>query len=307
MKASLRPWAFALVPALGLVELGAHLYFAKRTPTFDEWSVLKEPIAREKKAGELVVIAPAWGDPLARKALGDELMPIRDEGRPDETRYAEALEVSLFGERAPEVRGFRETARFEVGKFTVRRLQNPSPAHVVYDFTQHIGPADADVRGTEPAITCAWTTTAMIESGGLGGHPTFPRERFQCPGGSFFHVGLTTIADEEFRARRCVWSHPLQRGELVTRFHKVPLGAVIRGHGGMYWMIERELAGAPIKLTVRVDGDTIGEAVHVDGDGWKLFELPLGAHANAPAAEVEIAVSSPNYRDRHFCWEADTR
>jgi hypothetical protein len=35
--------------------------------------------------------------------------------------------------------------------------------------------------------------------------------------------------------------------------------------------------------------------------------MPLGAHAGAPAAEVEFAVTSPNYRDRHFCFEADTR
>jgi hypothetical protein len=47
--------------------------------------------------------------------------------------------------------------------------------------------------------------------------------------------------------------------------------------------------------------------VHKDGDGWAPFEFDLGAHANAPAAEVEMAVSSRDYRDRHYCFEADTR
>ena len=95
--------------------------------------------------------------------------------------------------------------------------------------------------------------------------------------------------------------------EIVTRFHEVPLGKVIRGHAGLYWIIEREKRGAPITLTIRVDGDTVGHTVHRDGDGWAGFELPLGAHAGAEKAEVEFAVASPNYRDRHFCFEADTR
>jgi hypothetical protein len=93
----------------------------------------------------------------------------------------------------------------------------------------------------------------------------------------------------------------------VTRFHRVPLGRVIRGHSGIDWITERNLRGAPISLTVRVDGEPIGTVVHHDGDGWAPFELPLGAHEATEAAEVEFAVRSSNSRERHFCFEADTR
>ncbi len=50
--------------------------------------------------------------------------------------------------------------------------------------------------------------------------------RVHSPTGSgpYFNVGATVIADEEFRPRRCLWSHPFARGEIVTRFHHVPLG-----------------------------------------------------------------------------------
>jgi hypothetical protein len=156
-------------------------------------------------------------------------------------------------------------------------------------------------------MVCAWNPNARAVSGGLGGHPTFPRERFECPAGLFFNVGVTVIADEEFRPRRCLWAHPLQQGELAARFHDVPLGRVIRGHGGMYWMIERERKGAPVTLTVRVDGETIGHFTHHDGDGFRAFELPLGPHAGKERAEVEFAVTTSNYQARHFCFEADTR
>jgi hypothetical protein len=307
VRRSLARWAFALVPLVGVGELGAHLFFAKRTPSFDAWSTVRDAVASEKRPGELLVVSPHWADPAARRAFGDELMPMRDEARPDESRYASALEVSILGEHAPELDGWREESRRTEGKFVLRHLANPAPAKVLFDFVDAARPPFADVRGTEPAVACPWNTRAVVEAGGLGGHPTFPAERFECPGGIFFNVGATIIADQDFRPRRCLWSHPLGRGELVTRFRGVPLGSVIRGHGGMYWITEREKKGAPVTLTVRVNGDTLGSFTHVDGDGWKAFEMPLGARAGAKDAEVEFAVTTPSYRDRHFCFEADTR
>jgi hypothetical protein len=304
---TLRRAALVALPLAGLLELGAQVWTSRRAPSFDAWLALRAPIAERKRAGEPVVVAPSWAEPLARRALGDDLMPLRDVARPDVTRYATALELSILGERSPELAGFREESREALGKFVLRRVANPSPAVVRYDFVDHAHPPDADVRGTDPPVSCAWNPRAAPSSGGLGGHPTFPSQRFECPGGEYFNVGVTVIADQDFRPRRCLWSHPFARGEIVTRFHDVPLGRVIRGHGGMYWITEREKRGVPVTLTVRVDGDTIGTYVHADGDGWSSFELPLGAHANAEHAEVELAVSASNNVHRHFCFEADTR
>lgn len=189
----------------------------------------------------------------------------------------------------------------------IRRLRNPAPAHVVFDFTDHTLPPFADVRGTEPPVSCVWNERAQILAGGLGGHPTFPRRRFECPGGPFFNVGVTVIADQDFRPRRCIWSHPLARGEIVTRYRGVPLGNVIQGHAGMYWIVERTLTGAPVTLSVRVDGEPVGSFSHIDGDGWKHFVFSLGPHAGKTSAEVEFAVSTPSYHHRHYCFEADSR
>lgn len=300
-------WAFLAVPIVGLAELTAHFVFATRPPSFDDWAGVVDAVRAMKREGDLVVISPAWADPAARRALGDELMPLRDVARPDVTRYAHALEVSVLGTRSDEIRSFREIEQRDVGRFHLRRVENPAPARVAYDFTDHLDPANADVRGTDPPSTCTWNPRANVVAGGLGGHPTFPPQRFECPAGVYFNVGVTVIADEEFRPRRCLWSHPFARGEIVTRFRDVPLGNVIRGHGGLYWIIEREKRGAPITLTVRVNGDTIGSFVHRDGDGWAPFEMALGKHAGARGATVEFAVASPNYRERHFCFEADSR
>ncbi|MCC6556158.1 MAG: hypothetical protein IT372_24625 [Polyangiaceae bacterium] len=325
-----RRWARAALiaaPLLGLIELGAHVVFSRRAPRFEDWDAVKAPVSAMRREGDLVVIAPAWADPAARRALGDELMPLRDAARPDESRYEAAIEVSILGQRAPELEGWREEAREARGGFVLRRLVNPAPARVVFDFVDNLRPPLVDVRGTdpgsgaqgaprgarpgapdvEPDVACAWSERAKVEAGGLGRHPTFPAQRFECPGGSFFHVGVTVIADQDFRPRRCIWSHPFKRGEIVTRYRGVPLGRVIRGHAGIDWMTERDRRGAPVTLTVRVDGEVIGAATHEDGDGWEAFEMPLGAHAGAASAEVELAVTTTNYSHRHYCFEADTR
>ncbi|EYF02486.1 hypothetical protein [Chondromyces apiculatus] len=300
-------WGFTLIPVLGLAELGGHVYASHRAPRFDDWAAVRAPVEALKQPGDLVVVAPPWADPLARRALGDALMPLRDAARPDESRYPAAVEISILGQHADELAGFREVARQERGKFLVRRLENPAATRVAFDFVEGLRPARVDVRGTEPPLTCPWNPSARVVAGGLGGHPTFPAARFECPGGVFFNVGVTVIPDQHFRPRRCIWSHPFARGEIITRFHGVPLGQVIRGHSGMSWFVERERKGAPVTLTVRVNGDEIGRATHRDGDGWAAFEMPLGAHAGATEAQVEFAVSARDYQHRHFCFEADSR
>lgn len=296
------------VPLVGLAELGLHFWFAKRPPAFDEWASVRAPVAAIAEGSAPVVVAPRWAEPMVRQALGDERMPVAQVARADVGRFERAVEVSILGERAAELAGWVEEAREEVGKVTLRRLRNPRFRAVVSDFVELARPPRAEVFLTEPREVCRWNARARPMSGGLGGNPTFASERFECgAAGTFFNVGATVIADEEFLPRRCLWSHPPKSGEIVTRFSDVALGESIEGHTGMYWMIEREGRGAPVVLKVRVDGDEIGEVVHLDGQGFAPFELPLGAHAKAAHATVELAVSSPNYLHRHFCFEAISR
>ena len=153
-------------------------------------------------------------------------MPLRDVARPDVTRYAHAIEVSILGERAA---GARRLARGEPAR---RRASSSSaasrtrrPAHVVYDFVDHARPPFADVRGTEPPVDLRVEPARADRSPAASAATRRSRpSASSAPAGVFFNVGVTVIADEEFRPRRCLWSHPFARGEIVTRFHDVPLG-----------------------------------------------------------------------------------
>jgi hypothetical protein len=294
-------------PIAGLAELAAHLWLAKRPPAFEDWASVRAPVLAFADASLPVVVAPRWAEPMARQALGDERMPVEQVARPDTSRFERAVELSILGQRAPELEGWEEETREKHGKFELRRLHNPGFRRVLVDFVERARPPFADVRLTEPAETCRWNEHARTMAGGLGGNATFAPQRFECPSGVFFNVGATVIADQDFLPRRCLWSHPPRTGEIVTRFGDVALGDTIEGHGGMYWMMEREGKYAPVTLRVRVDGEEIGALVHRDGDGWAAFRFELGKHAREEHAKVEFGVSTPNYLHRHFCFEATSR
>jgi hypothetical protein len=301
---------FALfVPVFALAELGAHFYFARRAPTTEEWTALRPLVASWYKAGAAVVVAPYWAEPMARLAFGDELMPVRDVARPDVTRYAETVEVSILGSRAPELEGWKMVREERKGRFTVRAMQNPAPSDITFDFTDHIEPSAAAVRVDKKTgtVDCAFNPNAAMESGGLGGPPVYPSARFACPGeATHVFVGVTIIDDEQSHPRRCVWSHPPgNHDELVTRFREVPLGTKIHGHAGAGWLIERDRAVPPFLIKVTVSGAEVGRVVHEPGDGWKPFEIALGG-ASRQTADVEFRVSAP-LGGTHVCFEADSR
>lgn len=300
-------WLFLAIPIAGIAELGLALYFDHAAPDQAEYEALLPAMVSLYREGDLVVVSPRWAEPHVRQVLGDEFFPLKALARSDDASFERAIEISVRGKRAEELKGFREVQRKDVGPLVLRVLENPKPERVVFDFVDSLSPEWASAGASDPASKCTWTTRAEVMTGGLGGHPGFPAKRFECPEGAFLNVSVTVIADEKFLPRRCIWAHPTATGERWVRFSAVTLGERIVGHSGMYWMMEREGKGAPVELKVRVDGDEIGTITHRDGDGWAAFELPLGDHARAASATVEFAVSSVDYRHRHFCFQADTR
>lgn len=300
-------WLYALLPLAAVVELGAGLRGRHVAPDDAAYDALVPVVAQVFREGDLVVVAPRWAEPHVRRALGDDVFPLAAVARSDSARFSRAIEISVLGEEAPDLAGFREVERRDAGDIRVRVLENAAAEPVIFDFVEHLEPRYASAFGTDPEVPCTWSDKARVASGGLGGTPTFPAKRFVCQDDFYLNVSATIIADENFLPRRCIYAHPTPSGARVVRFDKVPLGQRIVGHSGMYWMIERSKLGAPVDLEVKVDGDSVGTVTHVDGEGWKRFEIDLGAHASAREATVEFAISTGNYEHRHFCFQADSR
>jgi len=302
---ALKTYAFAIVPVIGLLELGAHEVQVHSVVSDADWDAARTAVEADWKPGDLVVFEPFWVDSIGREHFGAKLAGIPDEARPDDTRFQRAFEVSIRGAHDPELADWKKAASRKVGAITITTLENPSPVHLLDDLIDHANPVGMAVtrvdNGTESE--CHWVhgpTTA----GGLGGGPATPGDRFVCNGGGF--VGVSLMHDLTDRPRRCYFA-PTAGGSSVVRvrFGNVAFGGALHGHLGLANFNERDRTGPNVTLTWRANDRVLGKITHVDGDGWKGFELSTsdlaGQHGDLVA---EIASSGAG---RHFCFEADTR
>ena len=304
----LRPLAWLLLPLAGLVELASHAYFAYRPPSVPEWSQVRAEVEQAARPGDLVVVAPAWAEPIARQALGEGLMPLADVARLGNASYSHALELSILGQHAGEFSDWIEIERVESDKFTLRRLLNPKRVPVVYAFNDHAEPPELQVIewNGEAQHECEYTTKARSSAGGLGGHVTYPRERYRCSGGDPFLVGLTVIDDKEYRPRRCIYAHPKANSWLLLRFLKVPVGKKIGGAGGMSYLIARDGTGLPVEFAVYIDNKEIGRRLFEDQKGFDPFEFSFEA-GERKTVDVTFEIQSKQTAEREFCFTAEMR
>ena len=235
-------------------------------------------------------------------------MPLEHVARADASGFERAVEISLLGESAPEVAHWQQTEEQRAGRFVLRTWTNPHVQSVLYDFVTHLEPPDANAGVLQKGVLqpCPFTT-AKVTNGDLHGHPTYPRQRFSCPGGGeWSFVGATVIEDQRYRPRRCIWAHPAKRGVLVVRFDAVPISDQIRGYGGLPYFFERESKGSPVELTAYVGGEQVGTWRHADGEGWKPFEFST-ARFKGQRQPVEFRVQAKKVSRREFCFQADVR
>jgi hypothetical protein len=285
-----------------------HWYFAAAAPQPQEWSLARPRVQKLRKNGELVVIAPEWAEPLARAAFGEGIMPLSDSARPDSTAYRRAIEVSILGQRSPELRRWREIERSRAGRFELRLLENPHALPVRFSFVDHLEPGRVEVSEIDGghATECPWTDRAHTRTGGLAGPPAFPRERFRCAGGESQFVGITVIDDQRYRPRRCIWANPRPNGQMRILYRRVTLGRTLHGYSGQPWMMTRDHEGPPVELGLSIDGEPRGSFLWYDGEGWKAFEMAIPV-PEGHIADVEFRVSAAAGASRHFCFYADLR
>ena len=297
------PWlAASALTLVALLEMAAQRWRLARVMVAQDYAELRQPVAAVRAPHEAIEVSPAWATPYLRQALGDGLLPLPLLARPDDASQASILTITLPPQQLRPRRGWSVEVLSAVGPFRLYRQHNLAFRPPVTDFVAAFRHDNVTVNSGPRG--CPFIRNGRRWSGGLAGPPTFPRQRFQCPGGSFFFVGKTVIADQHFRPRQCLWAHPPSAGVLSIRFDGVPLGKQLVGHSGMYWITERAGQGAPVRLRVLVDGVHLATIIHHDGDGWARFEAPLGPHAGKAQATVEWQISTSNNRHRHFCFEA---
>jgi hypothetical protein len=298
-------WAFAAVPAVGLLELGAHVVQAHSVAPDADWEAARAYVAQKAAPEDLVAFAPRWADPIGRARFGPGVATLEREARPDPSGFPRALEVSLRGEHLAELDGWPLSEKRQFGGVTVTTLENPRPVHVLEDLVSMVDPSRMRVWRIDGAreTECAFGHNPT-QAGALGFGPAIPGDRFTCPG-SF--VGVSIAADLDYWPRRCLYA-PAPGGTAFVRirFAGVRMGHTLYGHHALYVEAERDRRGTPVTIRWTTSGSVLGSVVHHDGDGWKAFEFDTSELAGR-TADVEAEIASPSGDRRMYCFQADTR
>jgi hypothetical protein len=294
-------WAFAVIPAAGLLELGAHAVQTRSVVPQADWEAARDWVAGQLRPDDLVAFAPRWADPIGRETFGPSIATLEREARGDETRFSRAFEVSIRGAHLSALAPWKRVGERRFGGVTVTTWENPAPARVIDDLVSMVDPRRMRVERGEAG--CVFVHGGA-QSGGLGFGPAVPGDRFACPGGGF--VAASVVADLDYVPHRCIYAPPPASGVVRIHFRDVRFGHALHGHHALYVEAERDRAGAPVTLTFRVGDEVLGTLVHRDGDGWKPFELDTSALAGQ-AAQLVAEIASPGGERRLYCFEADTR
>jgi hypothetical protein len=291
--------------AVAIVEVAAHFVEQSRVVAASDWDAAAAHVRSEWRDGDVVTAAPRWADPLMREAVGD-LLDLRSAGRADLAPYRRLWSLSIRGHRAGEAPDEAPEHVRTFGRVRVERWSLPEVT-ILYDFAEHVESASVALLEGGRETPCRWVR-GRAEGGGLGVGPITPAERHSCdPRRPWLWVGATVEEDLDMLPRRCVWQHPPGAEPVRARFAGVPLGTSIVLHAGLWWEHERTLAGGPVDVVVRLDGEEIGRLRHEDGDAWERMEAAIPAARRGTSGTIDVEVSAPNPHLRTLCWAATSR
>jgi len=302
----LKRFAFLAIPAIALLELGAHVLQITNVVTNTQWMAARDAVRTLAKPEDLVVMAPYWTDPIGRELFKDEILSIAREARPDSSRFPRAVEVSIRGKHLDELADWKIESKKQVGPVTLTVLDNPSYTPLKDDLVDHVAPGKMSVSVVSGAgaVECAFTH-GPVETGGLGFGPAIPSSRFACPGGAT--LSATVMMPGDYRPHRCLFMPPMGSGKtLRVRFLGVAFGQLLHGHAGIDWDSTAHAEEPPVTLVWKLGDRTLGRIVSGTDDGWKPFALDT-RELDGQTGEIVAEVSTPATHNRLYCFEADTR
>ncbi|HNS95398.1 MAG TPA: hypothetical protein PKL73_00510 [Polyangiaceae bacterium] len=298
-------WWFVPVLLVAPLELGLHISQTRPVLKPEDWTAVRSQLEAQVQPSDLVVVSPSWLEPLGRLQLGDGLMTVQRVARADESRFPVAIEVSLGSARHPALASWHLEQEQSWGALQMRRLRNPDPHPVIDDLVSHATAHQMDVslvRG-EAVQPCEWRHGQPV-TGPLGFGPAQPSDRYHCRN---TWVGETINADLEYKPRRCIHAPPPGGQEVLRlRWKSVRFGTHLLGHHALYVEAERDRKGPAVRIVFSSDDETLGEAIHEDGQGWSSFAFDTTSRAGK-TAELQAEISSTRADRRTYCFEVTTR
>ncbi|MES1172013.1 MAG: hypothetical protein ABUL77_02145 [Bacteroidota bacterium] len=280
---------FAVAAALALlaaVETAQALIAPFRAPRDEQWAAVAAAVRGEFRAGDLIVAAPAWADPVMRAHLGD-LLPISAAARLDDARFARVWEISQRGARAPEATGRAVAADRAFGRLRLRRWER-APAAVTYDFLESW--RDAYVTRWNPAarstVPCPWQV-----------------DRFACP--TTGNSVQRALVEVDNRIRRAFLAPPVMGEVLAVDFPSVAMGRELVVGAGLHDTWARKSPGT-VHFEVWIAWQPVWSAVVSNRTLWTPIHLDT-RDRDGQVAAVRFQISSPRPDARYLSFAAEAR
>jgi hypothetical protein len=275
------------IAVLAVVETSVALVAPHLAPKDEDWEAAAREVRAGFRAGDLIVAAPGWADPIMREHLGD-LVPLAVAARFDDARFGRVWEVGQRGAHAPEAA--RGAVAFErrFGALTLRRVERP-PASVVYDLLDHWTEARvARVMPGRPEIACPWNVM-----------------RFQCPDISFNFVELRTV-EVDTTVHRGLLAQPVGGATVVIDYPSVPLARELVLATGLHDVWMRKAGDGVVNLRVLVAGVPAATVTTTNDSGWLFTHIDTSAWAGK-VVDVRFEITSAKPYQRHFVIAGEAR
>lgn len=302
-----------LLVVIAAAEVVGHALVTRPGPAPKDFEAAAAFVREGWQPGDALLVAPAWIDPLVRRALGGalsaaDLAPATLAGRRRLwTVTVDGAEVPAATPRdaapgaAPGTALKTELAR-SFGEVTVSRRGPLSASAPRFDFVAGFADAVVERRRGDQAEPCT-VEDRKPEGGGLGRGPMKPARRVVCDARRAERwIGPALIEDLAYQPRRCVRQPAFGKHPARITYSAVPLGESLVLAGGLYLRDERKRKGAPITWIVRAGDQELGRLVHKDGDGWTEHTLALPAALRGTTSPISVEVTASDPKDRNFCW-----
>ncbi|MFB6374716.1 MAG: hypothetical protein ABEN55_16715 [Bradymonadaceae bacterium] len=264
-----------------------------------EWKEPADYVLEHIRPDDAVRVHPSWtNDPLPHlESIGDQILPqshpvagdIQDIRRiwivTERDRIGEAIARLPYEPSRPRIEKFGDVA--------VVQTRVPSSIRAPYEFRDHLESAKVErIDGKSTRQCDNWNEKDRRWDCGK-------RDRWLYVGEHAATLG------EDFQ--RCIWAHPLPDGKkLRVTFPEVPLDRRLRIRGGLIFRALHKKDRAPVQMRIRIDGET--RYTHTFGpraSTWAPHDIPT-AGLDGPA-DVTVEISSPNIKDRWFCFNGWAR
>ncbi|NOZ02214.1 MAG: hypothetical protein GXP54_10035 [Deltaproteobacteria bacterium] len=288
-RATARAVAVGVLVTASLAYLAWDVVLAVRVPGEGAWETAAETVRRGYKEGDCVVFDPPWAQEGAPLFDGLDVITTETVDWYEVGKRARVWIVSSPGGDGAIPAGFKRIERKDEGGMGVSLYRAPVRGKLLFSFLDGLGKARVSRVYKDRTERCT----------------NFRNDRWYCGGVHAWRFVGRYVRDIAGAEREMIWAHPMENGvRTLVNFPAVPRGGTLVIHFGLTQRAIETGAGAPVTFVVDVDRKQVFRRVlGVREEGW--FEQSVKVPGRGSAVDVTFSVSTPDNKDRQFCFTAD--